>query len=472
MDPTHSPRQPTSALSAATGEVASYGGWSPASGPGRWGADSCGVGHRFPTYARPRAAQSPRGHPQLTIVQNFLRLWLYTFFLFGGFWGQQIVIGWLTYDLTRSPLLTALVLGLDALPFLLVGPAAGEIADRWDRRKVLIAVSAYQAILTAGFAALIGFGWLEPWQIFVFALAMGPSWAVSDIVRIALVPVIVPRQNLVNAYALKELALNVNRLVVPAVLGVTIATLGPANSLLLMVAMYLGALTFSVAIDSGLHPSGNPAGAERVRRFGDGLRYVAGHRFLQGAILLMLLPPLFLLPTLLGLIPVYASEVFHVGPVGLGILLSAAGVGGLLGTIITASLGDIRFLGRALLLTLGLCALGTLVFSLTPWYLPSIPVIIIPSAGMASYYALCAAAIQCEAPDGLRGRLWALGVMSFGLLPIGSLFLGGLSERIGAPSASLIGAVVCLVLMVALSLRWREVWRFGEAGARQAHLPF
>ena len=116
--------------------------------------------------------------------REFRLLWVSTLGIGGGFWVQQLIVGWLTYSLTRSPLLTSLALGLEALPFLLGGPIGGILADQWDRRRLLMAVSAYQAAVTAGFSVVVLLDRVETWHIFAFVLAMGSSWAVSSPARL------------------------------------------------------------------------------------------------------------------------------------------------------------------------------------------------------------------------------------------------------------------------------------------------
>ena len=206
--------------------------------------------------------------------RDFRLLWVSTLFVGGGFWFQILLVGWLTFHLTRSPLITSLALGLDGIAFLLAGPFGGIVADLWDRRRLLTMVYAYQSVATAGFAWLVILGRTETWHIFGYVLAMGLSWAVEQPARSSLIPNIVPRQNLVNAFALSTLAFTGTRLAVPVLGGLLIAAVGPGRTLWLGSVMYLGASLAIMLVHTG------PANEHETRRgpalgqFVDGARYV------------------------------------------------------------------------------------------------------------------------------------------------------------------------------------------------------
>ena len=127
---------------------------------------------------------------------------------------------------------------MDALPILLAGPIGGVLVDRFDRSKLLALIYGYQAAVTAVFAGIVITGNLEAWHIFAFIFFMGMAWVVSDPARMSLIPNIVPRENLVNAFALNSMAFSVTRLVAPALGGVLIAVTGPGLALALEAALH------------------------------------------------------------------------------------------------------------------------------------------------------------------------------------------------------------------------------------------
>ena len=134
------------------------------------------------------------------------------FFSSGGFWLQQVVIGWLAYQMTQSALLTSLAMGLDALPILIAGPIGGALVDSRDRAKLLAYIYLYQATVTFIFGLVVVLGLLETRHIFAFILTMGFAWVILDPARISLISNRVPKENLVNAFALNLLAFSVMRL--------------------------------------------------------------------------------------------------------------------------------------------------------------------------------------------------------------------------------------------------------------------
>ena len=164
---------------------------------------------------------------------NFRLICFTTVFSAGGLWLRQVILGWLTYDLTQSAFLTSLVMGLEAFPVLLAGPLGGLLVDRVNRRKMLVLVYAYQATVTLAFSSIVLLDWVETWHIFLYALLMGFAWATADTARTSLISNVVPRENLVNAFSLNSLAYSCTRMAMPALGGVILALVGAGPALLL-----------------------------------------------------------------------------------------------------------------------------------------------------------------------------------------------------------------------------------------------
>ena len=392
--------------------------------------------------------------------RNFRLLWAATLCASGGYWVYTVVIGWLAYDLTRSPLLTALAQGLDHLPFLLVAPLAGVLADAWDRRKIVASVAVYQAAVMAAFAVVVFLGRTEPWHILAFVLAIGLSWTITETAKGSILPNIVPRHNLVNAIALNALAFNITRLGLPAVAGIIIAWAGPGSTLMLAVALFIVAIWAALALRLG------SAGQPEARRgpvlasFVEAARYLRAEPSVLRLLLLGMVPPMLIMPFVLGLMPVYAAEVFGGGSASLGFLVSALGGGAALGSLLLATKGEFRNKGRALLVALALVIVSMALFSATRSLALAIPALMLFGGSLMWYWSVLGVSIQMVIPDGLRGRITALGVMSFGFLPVGSLLAGIIAELVGAPLATLIGAATVTVLLAILSLRFRRMWSF------------
>ena len=159
-----------------------------------------------------------------------------------------------------------------------------------------------------------------------------------------------------------------------------------------------------------------------------------------------------------GLIPVYAAEVYNVGPTGLGFLMASLGAGATIGMVVLASLGDIRNKGLVSIASLVLTALSMVVLSRISSPAIAFPVLMVLSVGVMAFLSTTSATIQSIVPDEFRGRISALYVLTFGLMPVGSLAAGALAENLGAPSATLIGSGIVALLLTVLAVRFRSIW--------------
>lgn len=416
--------------------------------------------HRFRPHIRPvhihvrvRTFDSLR-------YRNFRLLWGSTTASSGANWLQQVVLGWLTYQLTQSAFWTSMVLGLEALPILLAGPVGGLLVDRWNRKKLLSLVYAYQAILSLGLSILVIFGEPDVWHIFLFVLLLGMSWVITDPARMSLIANIIPRANLLNAFSLNAMAFSVTRLTIPALGGVLLALVGAGPSILFMVGLQLAA--FTMVLGLRLEPSVRPK-LRLTAAFSElleGARYVKNNRTLLGLFLLGFIPSVLVTPFVHGLMPVFAAEVFDVGPRGLGLLLSAIGAGATIGTVVLASLGEVKRKGRTIITAVAVMGLAMAVFTQLPTYWVALLALLVLSAGMSVFFATTSASVQGILTDDLRGRVSGLFMVTWGVLPAGSMLAGVLADSLGAPSAALIAAGITGVVLTALVLRFRPLWSF------------
>ena len=393
--------------------------------------------------------------------RSYVFIWLATVFSSAGFWLQQVIVGWLTYEITESAFWTSLALGLDALPILLVGPIGGVLVDNFDRRKLLAFIYGYQAVVTSIFSVVVITGNLEPWHIFAFIFFMGLSWVVSDPARMSLIPNIVPRENLVNAFALNSMAFSVTRLGIPALGGVLIVVIGPGPTLLLEAALQACAVCTALYLE--VTKTDRPA-LRLPTVFSDlreGARYVLSQPLLIGLFTLTAMPALLIMPSIQGLMPVYAAEVFKVDAKGLGLLLSAVGAGSTVGTFVLASTGDIKAKNVVVLAAVIVLGVSTVVFSINAFFPTAYLNLMIISAAMMTLFSVSSATVQSTVPDNYRGRVSGLYMLTWGLFPFGSLAAGFLAERFGAPHATQIAAGTMLVLFSLAVWRIRTLRQLG-----------
>lgn len=385
-------------------------------------------------------------------------LWAAMFCMFVSRWVINITIGWLTFQLTDSPLLTGLAIAMGALPPVVVAPLAGVLIDSYDRRLVMVVALVSFAAFIAAFGTIVIFGILQPWHIFVMSFLTGVSGSFLAPAEQALLPNVVPRPRLVNAFALVALASSVTRLLAPAATGFLIVLIGPGGTLMLATIFVLIAikLTLFIQVTNGNHHSIRPKTV--ASDLLEAARYMKGSKVVLAMTVLTAAMLLFVTPINMGLMPVFASDVFSSGPQILGLLVGALGAGMTVGTIVLASIGDTKRRGKMVVVTAGATAVGLVGFSQSGSMLLAFPILIFYGATMVMTWTVASALVQSVVPDNLRGRVAALTTMSYVAFPIGTLIAGGLAQLFGAPTAAFISGLTLFVVVLAIPIVFQGVW--------------
>lgn len=380
-------------------------------------------------------------------------------FASAGNWVQQVTLGWLAYYLTGSAFIVGSLSGVRSLPFLIAGPIGGVLSDRMDRRKLLIVSQSISAGVALIFAGVVKWGDLQVWHLFVFSLVSGAGWALNNPLRQALVANSVPRESLMNAIALNSTAFNLNRAIGPALGGVLIALTGPATNFFLQAVLFLGFVLMIIPIRVPQADVTASRSESMMANFRGGIRYVRQMPTIMALIMIAVVPSLFIFPFTQGIMPVFAEEVLHAGPSGLGILLSSNGFGAFLGTLMLASVGNVTHMGMLLLGAAAGTGVGIVFFSFTTWMPLSMLALMLAGGFQQVYMSTNNTLIQSMTSDEYRGRVMSLYMLDIGFAPLGGLLAGTLAQTMGAPRAVLVGGVTALVLVVlmgALSRRIRE----------------
>ncbi|HRZ37737.1 MAG TPA: MFS transporter [Candidatus Paceibacterota bacterium] len=359
-----------------------------------------------------------------------------------GSWMQNTAQGWLVYQLTGSKVLLGTVAAVGSLPMLLLSVWGGSVADRHPKRGVIYCTQIAMMLLAFAFAGLVWSGNIQPWHILVLAALGGAAMAFDMPARQAFMVEITGRDDLMNAVSLNSSIVNGARVVGPAVAGFLMAKAGMTLCFVLNGISYF-------AVIAGLRmmrlpkfvPPPQPASAGR--HILDGFAYVAAHRRLRA---------LFLLFGVVGifgwsysvLLPAYATDILHVSESGYGALLSANGLGALLGALTVATFGS-RVRPRLLILG-GLWTFSAMLLLLA--FVRWLPLVLLCLAvggwGMLLYFATTNTLIQTSVSDAMRGRVMGIWALVFGgMVPIGGLESGVLSQAVGVPWAIAVGAAVC-----------------------------
>jgi MFS family permease len=394
------------------------------------------------------------------LAHRAFRDFLFGFFLSNiGSWMQTVAQAWLIFDLTHSPF----YLGLDGfaatLPISLFAFWGGVIADRFDRRRLLLASQSLALVLALTLGVLIQTGAVRVWHILLISLLTGLSQSVAWPVYQAIMGNLVDKKTLPNAIALNSAQFNLARMLGPVLGAFALKRLGAAGC------FYANALSFIPAIvvlvTLRLRPSAVRADHGRPSLKG-ALR--GGFEFLRAE------PPLFwLLVTLavtsvLGfplvtLLPVFARDILGADAGGFGFLVGAMGAGAVLAGFIVAYRGDFPNKERSALRAMGGFVMSMAGMALSRHLALSIIWAFIMGGTMVSFSSVINSLVQSRAPDHLRGRAISVFVFAFGgCMPLGNLVAGALAKGIGAPSAVLLQAALLGAFVVYVAWRHPEVY--------------
>lgn len=389
--------------------------------------------------------------------RDFRLIWFGTLFASSGQWIQQITVGWLAYDLTGSGVMLGAINGFRSLPLLFLGPFGGVAADRMDRKKLMFATQLFLLITTALMATVIITGQLAVWHLFVFTLLTGVAWAFNMPVRQSVVPNLVPERDLMNALALNSAGFNITRVLGPTLAGIMIAKLGPAENFYLQSFAYF---CVSITVAKLFIPTVKRTEEERQSSVRENLveggRFVWHHPTLRTQMILALVPVVIALPYG-SIMPIFAKEVLHRGAGGYGMLMSAVGVGAVIGTLTIASLDNIRHKGYVLLGAIFCLGISLVAFSLSRSFILSLFLLVIVGAAQMAYLTTNQTLLQLTIPDELRGRVMGIYMLNQGLLPLGSLFAGTLADVFDAPTAVMFMGSTVSLMAVLFFLRAKNI---------------
>ncbi len=392
--------------------------------------------------------------------RNFRLYWCGQMISLIGTYMQSIGQAWLVLELTHSAWQLGLVGALQAVPILLFSIFGGVFADRWPKRRVLLVTQAAAMIQALLLWALIATGAIHLWHLYVLALLLGLTNSLGRPASRAFVIELVGREDLPNAVALNSSLSSLTRIVGPGLAGIIIAASGVTTLFLLNALSFLAVLVGLALIKSHeLH-----AQALQPRSVGE--RQNTWQSLREGVAYVWKTPAVLLLVLVVGLVllfgsnfnvvlPLFATNVLHVGATGFGFLSAATGVGALLSGLWLAWSNQQPTIRRVLI---GMLVFGVLeaVFAVSHLYLLSL--VLIASVGFTeeTFAMQAMTTIQMVAPDHLSGRVMSVQVLFFdGSLPLGYLLMGWLSALFGAPIAMLTGALLSL-LVAGAGWMWRK----------------
>jgi MFS transporter, DHA1 family, staphyloferrin A biosynthesis exporter len=378
--------------------------------------------------------------------RDFRRLWLGTFFATAAQWIQQATLGWVVYAVTGSATLLGAVLGVRAIPMLVLAPVSGVVADRFDRRRALAASHVLMFAISVALAVLLALDRVQVWHLFAFSVLSGVSAVFDRTLRSTLVFTSVPREDAANAVALNSIAFSVTRALGPGIAGFLIASVGAAWNFGIQSLLYLGVAASALAVAAPAPAAAPVRRASALEDMKEGLRFALRDPIARVMFVLGMVPPVLLIPAFSALMPVFAVDVFRSGPEVLGLLLSAVGVGGILGGI--AATGVTRFDRVGLVQTVSLFAFaGSLIcFALSPNVALAVFFLVLAGIAEMIHHTVHVTTLQMCAPEHMRGRVASLLPLFPAFISVGALLAGVAADLITAP------VVVVLLALTAIGI--------------------
>ncbi len=372
---------------------------------------------------------------------------------------QTVALAWLVYSLTGSAAQLGGVGLARAIPTILLSLFGGTLADRRDRRKLLIISQGVLAALSALLAIAVSSGMSSILLIDGFAVLTAAASSFEGPASQAFIPQLVPRDHLANALTLNVLSTDTVAVVGPAVGGIAIGTLGVSA------AFWIDAVSF-FAVVAALFMMRTRAAAPKaeghpMRALLAGLHFVRERGILWQLMVIDFLATLFISPT--GLLPVFAKDVLAIGPTGLGILYAAPSAGAVLGAGLMALVPAPRRPGRIVAAAIAGYALTLGLFGMSHWLVPALILLGLGGGLDAISMAMRHTVRQLATPDELRGRVGSMAeVFSAGGPRLGEFQAGLVASAIGAPGAMVAGGLACLA-MVGTSRLWApKLWSYQD----------
>jgi MFS family permease len=383
-------------------------------------------------------------------VRNYRRYYAGQSISLIGTWMQMTAQSWLVLTLTHSSTALGLIVALQTLPVLILAPYGGVIADRVDKRKVMIALQSAMGVQALILGLLTVTGNVKVWEIGVLAALLGLNNAFENPARQSFMLELVGAEHLRNAVSLNSVLVNVARAIGPAVAGILIATVGTGVCFLANAASFVAVVGSLMTLDmTKLNPtSPQPRSPGQLR---EGFRYVRRTRELAIPLVMMAAVGCLTYEFQVSL-PVMASHALHAGATGYGFMTAAMGVGAVVGGLFVAArgrtgIGALTAAATAFGVTIGLAALA-------PSLALEIIVLVLAGAASISFMSTGNSTLQLTAAPGMRGRVMALWFVAFqGSTPIGGPIVGATIALLGPRAGLGLGAVTCLVVAAVAALQ-------------------
>jgi len=373
-----------------------------------------------------------------------------------GTWIQQVAQSWLVFHLTNSAFLLGVVGFLSSIPIFVLALFGGVLADRLNKRNILILTQTAFMLLAFALAILTQFKLVTPLQIMLIALLNGIVMAFDAPARQSVVVELVGKRHLFNAIALNSVAFNSSRIIGPAIAGILVATIGMSGCFYINGVSFLAVLValWTIKINKGKNYY-QPKGAWEDLK--EGLIFIKNHRLILALVSIVAIVSLFGVAHII-LMPIFANDVLKVGIKGLGVLMSVSGCGALVGALLLARLGDFNYKGKFLSFSSFIFSLSLIAFALSKTYWLSLAAIFFVGGTSVTSVALVNTLLQTKVEDKFRGRVMGVFMITFaGFMPFGNLIAGSLAQGLGVSFAVSAGGSICFMFFLAINILYPKI---------------
>ena len=402
-------------------------------------------------------------------IRDFRFLWISNLCASFSMQMQMVARGWLIYDMTNSPLMLTWVMLSFMLPSFVFSLAGGVIADRLQKKSIMIIAGALNAFATLILAYIIFSGQVTFWHFIYFGLFNGTVLSFSMPARSALIPEVVGKDNLVNAMALQSATFNLARILGPAIAGGMIALFAAGDTTSTRgvgIVFFLIASLYFLAVISTLMLNylGEPVQRKKASPIEDikeGFRYMKDEPIILGLMIMGFVPFTFGFSASF-LLPAFNHDVIDGGPETLGLLMTAMGAGALCGSLTLARLGDFSGKGKVMFNCSILWAAALAGFALSNNLYLAMFMGVFTGFFSAIFGALNMSIVQLAIKPEIRGRVMAIMMMTHGLMPFGVIPVSALAEFVGIDIALLFAAVMLVVSMLFIGYFFPDLRRIDK----------
>lgn len=390
-------------------------------------------------------------------VKNFRIYWFGLLISLTGTWIQATAQSWLVFQLTNSIFLLGVVAFLSSVPIFFFSLFGGVVADRFEKKKVLLLTQNAFMLLALILAVLTQLKLITPGEIMLIALLNGLVMAFDAPARQSMVVELVGKDKLLNAIALNSAAFNSSRMIGPALAGIFIASIGMSGCFYLNAVSFLGVIVALVMIKSS-----NPAVKRQekgvlLHDLTEGLRFLVNHRIMFALVLMVGITSFFGV-SYATFMPVFANDILKVGVKGLGVLMSATGVGALIAALALARMGDFKRKGRFLFTAAFIFSFSLVLFGFSRWYYLSLVMLVILGWSSVAALSLINTVLQQLVPDSFRGRVMGVYLITFaGVMPFGNLLSGSVASSLGVPLTVQLSGAVCVLFFLAVNILYPQI---------------